>query len=285
MKKYLIATVLLLSALTSCIRKQVVLDMADQRDSLAGVVDAKDSLISLVFEDIHAIAGNLAEIKMRENLITGPEDADGGTRPIRQINSDIAAIDRLLQENRAKIASLQQAAGQLRKANIRVGALEKIIGDMEDQLAKKTVEVEDLRRELTERDRQVAELEEQVAEGTAATAKLGQENALLENRLNTVYYIVGTEKELLDAQIINKEGFIGRTLTANRNGAIGSFVQADARLLDEIPIGGKKATVVTTHPRDSYELLVWPDKRVEKLLILDPDRFWESSKILIISYK
>lgn len=285
MKKYLIATVTALCALTSCVRKQVVLDMADQRDSLTNVVEAKDSLISLVFEDIHAIADNLAKIKMRENLITVPEDSEGAARPIQQINSDIAAIDRLLQENRTKIASLQQAAGQLRKANIRVGALEKIIGELEEELSKKTAEVEKLRRELTDRERQVAELEERVAEEKAEAAKLGLENASLENDLNTVYYIVGAEKELREAQIINKEGFIGRTLTANRNGTLESFTQADRRLLSEIRIGGKKATVVTTHPQDSYELVVGPDKRVEKIVITNPAKFWESSKILIISYK
>lgn len=285
MKKYLIVTAVVLSALTSCIRKQVVLDMADQCDSLSGVVSEKDSLISLVFEDIHAIAGNLAEIKMRENLITIPEDGEGTVRPIQQINSDIAAIDRLLQENRTKIASLQHAAGQLRKANIKVGALEKIIVDMEDQLTKKTVEVEALRGELTEREQEVEQLLGRLAEGEAAAAKLGEENLSLESRLNTVYYIVGSERELLDAQIINKEGFIGRTLTVNRNGAMESFTQADARLLSEIPVGWKKATVVTTHPQGSYELVTGDDKRVEKLVITDPVRFWESSKVLIISGK
>lgn len=285
MKKYLIVTAVVLSALTSCIRKQVVLDMADQCDSLSGVVSEKDSLISLVFEDIHAIAGNLAEIKMRENLITIPEDGEGAVRPIQQINSDIAAIDRLLQENRTKIASLQHAAGQLRKANIKVGALEKIIVDMEAQLTKKTAEVEALRGELTEREQEVEQLLGRLAEGEAAAAKLGEENLSLESRLNTVYYIVGSERELLDAQIINKEGFIGRTLTVNRNGAMESFTQADARLLSEIPVGWKKATVVTTHPQGSYELVTGDDKRVEKLVIIDPVRFWESSKVLIISGK
>lgn len=285
MKKYFVVAAVVLSALTSCIRKQVVLDMADQCDSLSGVVSEKDSLISLVFEDIHAIAGNLAEIKMRENLITIPEDGEGTVRPIQQINSDIAAIDRLLQENRTKIASLQHAAGQLRKANIKVGALEKIIVDMEDQLTKKTAEVEALRGELTEREQEVEQLLGRLAEGEAAAAKLGEENLSLESRLNTVYYIVGSERELLDAQIINKEGFIGRTLTVNRNGAMESFTQADARLLSEIPVGWKKATVVTTHPQGSYELVTGNDKRVEKLVITDPVRFWESSKVLIISGK
>lgn len=285
MKKYLVVAVLALSMLPSCVRRQTMLDMTDQRDSLSGVVSRKDSLISLVFEDIEAIAGNLARIKQRENLITVPEDAEGGVRPIRQINSDIEAIDLLLQENRMKIASLQYAAEQLRETNIRVEALEKMIRDMEDQLARKTTEIDHLRQQLTEREQQVARLEVQIAAGKAEAAKLGAENTSLESQLNTVYYIVGTEKELRDAQIISKEGFIGRTLTANRNGAIGSFVQADLRLLSEIPVGGKKATVVTTHPQGSYELVIGADKRVQKLIIKDPSRFWESSKMLIISYK
>ena len=96
---------------------------------------------------------------------------------------------------------------------------------------------------------------------------------------------MGPEKELRDAQIINKQGFIGRTLTVGKNGNLDSFTSADSRLLSEIPVGQKKAVVVTPHPEDSYQLVTGADKVVEKLLITDPVRFWESSKVLIISYK
>ena len=46
-------------------------------------------------------------------------------------------------------------------------------------------------------------------------------------------------------------------------------------------------TVVTAQPEDSYQLVTGGEKDiiVTKLLITDPVRFWESSKILIISYK
>ena len=52
-------------------------------------------------------------------------------------------------------------------------------------------------------------------------------------------------------------------------------------------MGRKKVTVVTAQPEDSYWLVTGgeKDKIVTKLLITDPVRFWESSKILIISYK
>lgn len=57
----------------------------------------------------------------------------------------------------------------------------------------------------------------------------------MQNQLNTVYYIVGAEKELRDAQIINKQGFIGRTLTVGRNSNFDSFTMTDSRLLSEVP--------------------------------------------------
>ena len=53
----------------------------------------------------------------------------------------------------------------------------------------------------------------------------------------------------------------------------------------DVHVGQKKATLVTSHPEGSYELVTDANKVVEKLIITDPVRFWESSKILIISYK
>ena len=58
------------AALASCVGRQVVVEAESQRDSLATVVSAKDSLINAVFADINAISENLALIKSRENLIT-----------------------------------------------------------------------------------------------------------------------------------------------------------------------------------------------------------------------
>ena len=271
-------------ALASCVSKGTVVKVEEQRDSLSVVVSAKDSLISAVFEDISSISENLALIRTRENLISVAGDAEGG-RPVEEINNDIAAIDRLLQENKVKIASLQSAVAQLRKANLRLDGLEKMIRDMSAQLAEKKNEIARLRENLTKMGIEVETLTEQVAVRSEQVETLNTEKVELENQLNTVYYIVGTEKELREAQIINKQGFIGRTLTVNKTNNLDSFTKTDSRLLSEVPIGQKKVSVVTTHPEDSYELVTDADKVVLKLFITDPVRFWESSKILIISYK
>ena len=273
-------------ALASCVSKGTVVKVEEQRDSLSVVVSAKDSLISAVFEDISSISENLALIRTRENLLSVAGDAEGGRRPVlEEINNDIAAIDRLLRENKVKIASLQSAVAQLRKANLRLDGLEKMIRDMSAQLAEKKNEIARLRENLTQMGVEVETLTEQVAVRSEQVETLNTEKVELENQLNTVYYIVGTEKELREAQIINKQGFIGRTLTVNKTNNLDSFTKTDSRLLSEVPIGQKKVSVVTTHPEESYELVTDADKVVLKLLITDPVRFWESSKILIISYK
>lgn len=272
-------------ALASCVSKGTVVRVEDQRDSLVSVVSAKDSLINAVFEDINAISENLVLIKTRENLISVAGGSEGGRRPVEEINNDIAAIDRLLQENKDKIASLQRAAAQLRKANLRIDGLEKMIADLNKQLAGKKDEIARLRESLDKMGVEVEVLTEQVAEQNARAENLSSEKVELENQLHTVYYIVGVEKELRDAQIIDKQGFIGRTLTVNNTNNLESFTKADSRLLSEIPVGRKKVTVVTAQPEDSYQLVTGgeKDKIVTKLLITDPVRFWESSKILIIS--
>ena len=271
--------------LASCVSRQVAVEAESRSDSLELVVSAKDSLINAVFADINAISENLALIKSRENLITVAGESEGGRRPVEEIDNDIKAIDRLLRENRAKIESLQRSAAQLRKANLRIDGLEKMIADMNRQLAEKKAEVEQLRESLVRMGDEVKSLTEEVAVRSAEVENLSGEKVELQNQLNTVYYIVGAEKELRDAQLINKQGFIGRTLTVGRNSNFDSFTMTDSRLLSEVPVGQKKATLVTSHPEGSYELVTDANKVVEKLIITDPVRFWESSKILIISCK
>ena len=271
--------------LASCVSRQVAVEAESRSDSLELVVSAKDSLINAVFADINAISENLALIKSRENLITVAGESEGGRRPVEEIDNDIKAIDRLLRENRAKIESLQRSAAQLRKANLRIDGLEKMIADMNRQLAEKKAEVEQLRESLVRMGDEVKSLTEEVAVRSAEVENLSGEKVELQNQLNTVYYIVGAEKELRDAQIINKQGFIGRTLTVGRNSNFDSFTMADSRLLSEVAVGQKKASLVSSDAVGSYELVTDANKVVEKLIITDPVRFWESSKILIISCK
>lgn len=276
---------------TSCVSRGTAEKIETQRDSLATALGVKDSLLNEVFAAVNAISDNLSAIKTRENILTIGNN-ESGRRPVEQINEDIAAIDKLLQDNRSKIEALERSAAQLRKANVRIQGLEQMIKNLDAQLNEKNQEVEFLKKELAQMGVRVETLSTQVSEQGQRLEELTTTKGQLEAdiadktaRLYAVYYIVGPQKELLDAQIIRKSGFIGRTLTVNEKHNLDSFTQGDTRFLEEIPVGHKNVTIVTTHPEDSYRLVEGVGKEIASLRILDPERFWESSKILVVSYK
>ena len=84
---------------------------------------------------------------------------------------------------------------------------------------------------------------------------------------------------------LSTKAVIGRTLKINESRSLDSFTKVDIRHFDSVVIGQKKVTLVSSHPAGSYEF-VQDEKRVyESLIIKDKRKFWEYSKVLVISYK
>ena len=294
MKKYFILFVIL-APLFACVNNQGTSreQMQQTNDSLNGVISQKDSIIDDIFVSLNAVAENLNTIKTRENLISkNMTDGEVPKSTTTQISEDIEAINRLLIENRETIARLEQNADLLRKANVKIGSLEKLIAQMTSQIESQGQEIKVLKQNLAEKNVQVQNLTEQVSGLNTQVETLATEKASLEgevktqdNILNTGYYIIGSEKELLSKEIVYKSGFIGRTLKINENRSLDSFTQVDIRNLDHVMIGQKKATLVSSHPAESYEFVMSEDGIFESLQIKDKQKFWEYSKVMVISYK
>lgn len=292
MKKILYLLLFCLS-LACCTGRQNAEQLTSQNDSLAVVVAQKDSVINEVFSSLSTVTENLNAIKSRENIIN--QNIDQGEIPkgaATQINEDIEAINQLLIANRQTIARLQQSADQLKKANVKIGSFEKLIAQLNAQIESKDQEIKILKQNLENMHVQVAELTEQVSGLNTQVSGLTAEKTTLEgevktqnNILNTGYYIVGSEKELLAKEIVYKSGFIGRTLKINENRSLDSFTQVDIRNFDDVKIGHKKATLVSSHPAGSYEFVMNDSGVFESLVIKEKDKFWEYSKVLVISYK
>lgn len=265
-----------------CVEQKRIERADTERDSLQQVVARKDSLIEAVFADINAITENLAQIKVREHIIsTAP--AEGIARPIDQVNSDLAAIEELLAENRTRIEGLQRSAAQLRRAKLRIGELERLIDGLNTQLDGKNAEISQLRAELAEQALAMQQLNDRLADEQrtrrSEVDSLASRNEALDDELHAVYYIVGHRRQLLEAEIVD------RSQKVAGNNSLAGFLRADSRELVEIPIRRKRVALVTPHPADSYRLILGSDKTVQKLVITDPARFWEASRILIVSYK
>ncbi len=253
------------------------------KDSLLQQLNGRDSTIDSFFNSFNDIQNNLATIKEKENIINMNTSGDFESTPELkdQIQNDIQSIYNLLQENKNKISKLQK---QLRSSNIKIKALKETIDNLMKQIQNKDAEIANLKQKLEEMNIQITVLETNIdslqEENQAKDVTITQK----ENELNLAYYVFGNKNELKENGIITKEGgFIGIGKIAKLRNDFNTsyFTQIDIRTTKEIPLACKKATILTTHPAGSYEL-VKKDEKVEKIVIKNEKEFWKASKYLVI---
>lgn len=293
MKNIITLLVLTLIMTTSCVSKKSAERIKEEKDSIAQELTIKDSLINDIFVSMSGIVDNLSVIKSRENIITG--NISGGEIPRQYtttISQDIQAIDQLLIKNKQEIASLQASLKKLSASNFKVESMEKLISQLQDEVAQKDTQVTELKNRLStmnvkmnELNVQVAELQDTVKVLNSVNAGLSGEIKIQEELLNSCYYIVGVEKELINRKIVYKSGFIGRTLKVNENHSLETYTKINMSTVDKIHVGHSKVEIVTSHPAESYQFVIGKGEIVESIEILDKDKFWATSKILIVSYK
>lgn len=284
--------ILLLLPFVSCVSKKDANKLTASNDSLQIAVMQKDSALNDVFLSMNAIAENLNAIKQREGLINTSLDSEMGTQKAAQISRDIEEINRLLIENRETIDRLRKTSSQLTGAKAKISGLEKLISQLNLQVESKDQEIQVLKSTIASMRIQVDSLSGKVSGLSDRVGQLSRDNTSLEGEIkakvdmiNIGYYIVGPEKDLLSKEIVYKKGFIGRTLKINENRSLDNFTQVDIRNFDELVIGGKKATIISSHPPESYEFVANSNGVYDVLKILDKDRFWEYSKVLVVGYK
>ena len=250
------------------------------KDSLKNEIGNRDSKISEKEQAIqefvnsfNEISANLDEIKAKEKIIQGNATGADVKSKEDQIKEDIQSIYNLLQKNKSRVGSLNK---KLKESNVKMEGLEKMIATLEKMIAEKDGQIEDLKNKIESLNIEIGNLE-------ANYAALDKESTDKTVVINTVYYCMGTGKELKTKGVTTKEGGIlgmGKTITLKADFNKEYFTKADMTELTSIPIGSKNAKVLTNHPSSSYKLV--GEKPVEKIEITNPTDFWSASKYLVI---
>lgn len=230
------------------------------------------------------IQSNLDSIKDREGIITANTATDVEVTADRkeQIKQDIQLIYELSLKNKQKIAQLQK---KLKDETGYTHNLKRMIENLEKQVSERDAQIIALKDELAKMDivveNLVAEVDRLAVESESKTGIINEKVS----QINTAYYIIGSEKDLKEMQIITKEGgFIGmgRTATINEDFDESSFTKIDITKTPTINVKGKKVKIVTDHPSSSYTLH-GDKKHTDSLTINDYKAFWRSSKYLVIT--
>lgn len=267
--------------MASCGNKAEVEKLQKQLDSLKGEKGNSDASIEQYIADFNEIQDNLNEIKKKEGVIsssnTGGElSEDSKTR----IQNDLYDIQKLMDDNKAKIADLQK---KLKNSGNKNAELQKLISGLEERVASQEQEIASLKQELASANIRIAGLSRSndslSLENTGKDAKLSEQDIAL----NTAFYCVGTYKELLNNKVIDKGGAFaaksGSKLSKDLN--MNYLTKVDVRNLGEVSLPGKKVRLVTSHPSGSY-MYDGDAKKPTKLVITDKQKFWSNSKYCVI---
>jgi len=256
--------------------------LKNEKDSLAGISSIRGETINDFLAEFNEIQANLNDIKQKEHLInlnsTSSENLTENNK--KQIISDINLIYNKMKENQKKLAELKRKYNASGK---KMSELAKTIDLLEQQIKMKDAEIKELNEKLLAMDIQIENLSHDIEELSIENEEKDNIIEEKDNNLNEVFYAIGTKKELIANNVISKEGgFIGIGKSTKLKGDFNKdyFTKADKRELKEISIFAKKAKIITPVSQDSYKFE--GEGKVDKLIITQPDKFWNASKYLVI---
>ncbi len=264
-------------------RKQIEL-LTQEVEALKKQGLEKDSAINEFFKVLNEIESNLSVIKEKEKVITrasglGTEmNDDARTR----INEDIAMINELMEKNRKSMRYLNK---QLKESNLKITELQERIDQTMAKIEERDQEIAELKDKLAKLNFNIGVLNATVDSLTTEKIALTQVVDAKTTQLNTAWFAFGTKKELIDNKVIDKTGGflgLGKTTKLKSDFNESYFTKIDITKTTSMPIFAKKTTLITTHPAESYKLVVNEQGITEKIEILDPNKFWSASKYLVL---
>lgn len=238
-----------------------------------------DSLM-LLMGDIYT---GLDSINIQEGLLYNMGAGENIDRRA-EIRQNLATIKARLASNKALLDKME---AQLKESGNQNSVLAKTIAQLKDRIAKQDEKIAQLESDLSAAKgqienltQQVSKTEEQVRAEAAAKEAAQAEAIAAENAANTVYYAIGTNKELKKNGLLEKK-FLGQTKVLKGDFNESYFTKADKRSLSLIPTGAKKVKIWTNMPEGSYNLDDNADG-TKTIHITNPKEFWSLTSFLII---
>ncbi len=261
--------------------KQQIKDLSAQDSALLQKNMVQDTTIMTYIKSFNEIEANLDTVKAKEKMlqINNGESVDQK----ENIVSDIRSIGALMLKNKRQIAYLEY---RLRKSNGKNQELQKMIAHLTEELNEKDAQIASLQSQLAESNASLKDEIQKFNDSMETISKQKGEISTMTTDMNTVYYAIGTMKELKQKGVVTREGGIagiGSTAELKKDFNTSYFTKADLTNLKTLPLYSKFEKLVTNHPTDSYSIT--GSKKSDSLLIKDSKAFWSQSKYLVVIVK
>lgn len=244
-----------------------------------------ESLMGLLNE----VQEGFQQINEAENRVNVNSAENAPANVKEQVKADLAFIQAKMKENRERIAELE---ARVEKGDKNAAALRRTVKNLKAELAAKEEQIAALKAELEAKNIRIQQLDTEVANLTndknALTAKNAANEQVIANQdkaMHAAWYVIAQKKSLKEQNVLTntglfKKGDVMESANVNKDG----FTEIDIRKVVEIPVGAKKATILSAHPEGSYELVA-DAEGMQVLKVLDPQTFWSVTRYLVIRAK
>ncbi len=225
-----------------------------------------ESTVDMRQEILNSIQGLHDELKrQREKAVELQKELDSYVAGDFQMNEIISSLKIALGEETGKVEVLAKKNFSLKK---RVTHLETKQGELTNKIVHLKSELGIKEKEVSSKERVIKDLNE---------------------RLNNIFYIVGSSRELIENKIIVKKGIpLLRSLNPfSRNYVLGQDIvlakfQKEKKLLTEFSIDGKIKKILPYRSKSNYDITY--EDGLSFINIKDSKNFWMQKYLIVVTW-
>lgn len=242
---------------------------------------------SQAINEIAAIQDSLNAIVLGDEearLVSGREQGEVPL-PATSREQAFARIEELkagIERTKERITELD---ARLKQSNIRVGGLQKMLANLRRSVGEKETMIAQLTVQVDSLETRVAGLTTEVEDKSQQIVQKDMEITDKQRELATVYYTMGSKKDLTSSNIVVAKGGvfgIGKTLEPSGHVNEAAFTPLNTDQENVIRIPAKEAQILTPQPATSYNLIRVAEGQLE-LRIVDPTEFRKVRHLVILT--
>jgi chromosome segregation ATPase len=235
--------------------------------------------ITEIQDSLNAISVGDTTVQM---LSTGAQSELKVTEAVRRQALDrINVLNASLKRNKEKLHKLE---ANLRKSGVRVASLEKMIVTLKQTMTEKEALVAQLTGQVDSLQTSVTGLTTEVRQNQETIRVREQVIEEKQRELATIYYVIGSKKELTTLGFIEAKGGVlgmGKTVEATGRYTDSYFTSLDTDQESIIPTAAAKVQVVTAQSPASYELKLVGG--LTEVHILDAKEFRKVKHLIVMT--
>jgi hypothetical protein len=246
------------------------------RNQYVETIDA----IAEIQDSLNAISLGDANVKMQSQDLATEKNLTGAPDS-REALDRIGLLRASIVRSKERINQLE---ANLSKNGIRINGLERMVSNLKRTVVEKEGLITQLSTRVDSLQTEVVDLVTEVQDNQDSLRVKEQTIEEKRRELATVYYVVGSKKELTESGVVTASGGvlgIGKTLQPSGSTNVGVFKPLDTDEETVVVIPSEKAKVLSAQPISSYELRVIGDRT--ELHIVNPQEFRKVRHLVIVT--